>query len=133
MSGKHSQNNSDKSSLANKRGKTKENKNNKIVDNIFRVLTLIFFIITLVFYISVLNLNLLPGIYVTIFTVIEGLITLAIGIGLAKKHKKKAINIICLIIAIIISFVYIFATNYIFATKGFLDSMFSEVDRKSVV
>ncbi len=123
MSGKHSQGNSEK-----RKNKVENSRNDKIVQNVFRVLAVIYAIITIVFYISVLSLNLLPGIYVTIFTVFIILVTLAIVLGIAKKYKKRMINIICIILAIIISFIQIFATNYIFATKGFLDSMFKEVE-----
>lgn len=127
MSGKHSQENNGRTNLIDKK-KTKENQNSKIINNVFRLLALIFFIITIIFYISVLSLNLLPGIYVTAFTIFEGLFTFAIVVGLAKKHKRITINVVCLIVALIVSIVYILATNYVFATIGFLGNMFSKVE-----
>lgn len=94
---------------------------------VFKILALIYVIITIVFYVSVLRLNLLPNNILALFTILELIITLLIGIGLGKNHKTKKLNIFCLIIAIIVSCIYIYATNYINATTDFLGNMFQEV------
>ncbi len=103
---------------------------------LFRILALIYVVITLLFYIAIIRLDLLPSNYVTIFTVIEVIFTLLIVIGLAKTHKTKKLNIFCLIIALLVSGVYLYVTNYANATTNFLESiftMFQETDEYYVV
>ena len=99
---------------------------NKKLDIFLKVMAFIYVIITIIFYISVIKLNLLPGIYVTIFTVAEIFFTLAMIIGLLKVHKTPKINIVCLFIILLLSGVYIFVTNYTLATGDFLDAVFQE-------
>ena len=94
---------------------------------VFKLLTLIYIVITIMFYVSVLRLNLLPTSYVTIFTIAEVIFTLLIGIGLAKTHKTRKLNIFCLIIALLVSGVYLYVANYANATTEFLGTMFQEV------
>lgn len=94
---------------------------------VFKLLTLIYIVITIMFYVSVLRLNLLPTSYVTIFTIAEVIFTLLIGIGLAKTHKTRKLNIFCLIIALLVSGVYLYVANYANATTEFLGSMFQEL------
>lgn len=93
----------------------------------FQILTVIYVAITIIFYVSVLRLNLLPDSYVTIFTIAEIIFTLLIGVGLAKTHKTKKLNIFCLIIALLVSGVYLYVANYANATTDFLGSMFTEL------
>ena len=93
----------------------------------FRILTLAYIIITIVFYSSILRLNLLPSGYVVAFTIAEIIFTLLIAIGLGKRHKTYKLNIFCLIIAILVSCVYIYVTNFANATNDFLGSMFTQV------
>ena len=102
------------------KGKTKANV-------FFQILTVIYVAITIIFYVSVLRLNLLPDTYVTIFTIAEIIFTLLIGVGLAKTHKTKKLNIFCLIIALLVSGVYLYVANYANATTDFLGSMFTEL------
>ena len=102
------------------KGKTKANV-------FFQILTVIYVAITIIFYVSVLRLNLLPDTYVTIFTIAERVFTLLIGVGLAKTHKTKKLNIFCLIIALLVSGVYLYVANYANATTDFLGSMFTEL------
>ena len=94
---------------------------------VFRILTLAYIIITIVFYSSILRLNLLPSGYVVAFTIAEIIFTLLIAIGLGKRHKTYKLNIFCLIIAILVSCVYIYVTNFANATNDFLGSMFTQV------
>ena len=105
-----------------KKGKTKSKPS-----MFFKILALIYVIITIIFYVSVLRLNLLPTSYVTIFTIAEVIFTLLIGIGLAKTHKTRKLNIFCLIIALLVSGVYLYVANYANATTEFLGSMFKEL------
>ena len=93
----------------------------------FQILAVIYVAITIIFYVSVLRLNLLPDSYVTIFTIAEVIFTLLIGVGLAKTHKTKKLNIFCLIIALLVSGVYLYVANYVNATTDFLGSMFTEL------
>ena len=109
-----------------KSSKTKRKSGGKL-GVVFKLLTLIYIVITIIFYVSVLRLNLLPTSYVTIFTIAEVIFTLLIGIGLAKTHKTRKLNIFCLIIALLVSGVYLYVANYANATTEFLGSMFQEV------
>ena len=106
------------------------NKSNKLIDKlsiVFKVLAVIFVIITIVFYVSILNLNLLPSSYITIFTIAIVVFTMLMVIGLGKKHKTRKLNIFCLVIVLLVSGVYLYIANYANATSEFLGSMFQEV------
>lgn len=111
---------------SNKSSKPAKGKSGKSVV-MFRILTLAYIIITIVFYSSILRLNLLPSGYVVAFTIAEIIFTLLIAIGLGKRHKTYKLNIFCLIIAILVSCVYIYVTNFANATNDFLGSMFTQV------
>lgn len=140
MSGKHSNDYSEdyrirnnryqgeQTSKINKKSKTNKKRKTNKTDAIFMLLGIIYALITILFYISVVRMNLLPSMYVTIFTITEIIFTLAITVGLAKKHKTLKLNIFCLIIAILISSVYIYVTNYANATTDFLGSVFTEAE-----
>ena len=104
----------------------KEDKKTKF-DVVLQLLSFVYVVISIMFYIALIKMDMLPGIYVTIFTIAEMVFTFAIATGLAKKHKTRKLNIVCLIIAIIVSIVYVNAINYLFATDNFLKSMFTEV------
>lgn len=107
----------------------KKNYKGKIrdIDLIFIILGVIFVLVTIVFYRSILKLNLLPTSYIVVFTIAEIIFTLLIFIGLARKHKTFKLNIFCLIIALLISGIYIYVINFANATSDFLGSMFQEV------
>lgn len=110
--------------MSNKKNRT--NKKTKF-DAILQLLSFVYVVISIMFYIALIKMDMLPGIYVTIFTIAEMVFTFAIATGLAKKHKTRKLNIVCLIIAIVVSIVYVNAINYLFATDNFLKSMFTEV------
>lgn len=119
----------------NSMGKKKRKSKGKL-NIIFKILTLVYIAITILFYIAVIRLDLLPNNYIIIFTVVLGILTVLIATGLAKTHKTKKLNVFCLIIAIIFSVAYVFATNYVNATREFLNSMFTafqETDEYYVV
>lgn len=103
----------------------KVKRNNKL-DIFLKLVAFAYVVITLIFYISVIKLNLLPGIYVTIFTIAEIFFTLAMVVGLIKNHKTPKLNLICLAIILLLSGIYIFVTNYTLATGNFLDNVFQE-------
>lgn len=104
----------------------KKKRNNKL-DVLLKLLAFIYVVITIIFYISVIKLDLLPGMYVTIFTVAEIIFTFAIVMGLVKVHKKPTMNIICLIIILLLSGIYLYVTNYTLATSDFLSNVFRDV------
>ena len=114
------ENNKDKKS-------TKNEKNNPKGNIIFKILAFVYFLITIVFYIAVIQIDMLPTLYTVVFTIAEILFTYLIIRGIAKKRKGYVINIICIIIAILISAVYVYATNYLFATSNFLGNVFKQV------
>lgn len=99
---------------------------NKALDIFLKLMAFAYVVITIIFYISVIKLDLLPGIYVTIFTFAEIMFTLAITIGLFKIHKTPKVNIICLIVMLLLAGIYIYVTNYTLATGSFLDNVFKE-------
>lgn len=113
------------------KGESIRKKNNKgkktKFDAVLQLLSFVYVVISIMFYIALIKMDMLPGIYVTIFTIAEMVFTFAIATGLAKKHKTRKLNIVCLIIAIVVSIVYVNATNYLLATDNFLKSMFTEV------
>ena len=110
--------------MSNKKNRT--NKKTKF-DAILQLLSFVYVVISIMFYIALIKMDMLPGIYVTIFTIAEMVFTFAIATGLAKMHKTRKLNIVCLIISIVVSIVYVNAINYLFATDNFLKSMFKEV------
>lgn len=112
---------------ANSGKKSKKNVRNSKLDAFLKIMAFIYIVITIIFYISVIKLDLLPGLYVTIFTIAEIIFTLAMVVGLIKTHKTPTANIVCLIIILLLSGVYIYVTNYTLATGDFLDNIFKEV------
>ena len=105
-------------------------KNNKKINKVmiaFKILALIFLVTTIVFYISVNRLNLLPTSYFVAFTLAEVILTSLIMIGLAKKHKTYKLNVVCLIIMLLLTGIYLYIINFANATNDFLGSVFQEV------
>lgn len=109
-----------------KRMKKEKNKSKGKSKIFFYIIAIVYVIITAIFCTSIFNLNLLPGKYLTIFSIVEAIITILLLIGLIKKHKTLKLNIICLVIIVVISSAYIYANNYVNATIKFLNSMFKE-------
>lgn len=104
----------------------RERKNRRKPNLFWPLVALAYLIISIVFYVSVVKLNLLPVLYLSIFTAVIVTITLAIIVGLVKNHKTMKLNIICLFIAIVLSMGYIFVARYTFATGDFLNNVFQE-------
>ena len=102
-------------------------KSNNILRFIFIIMAIAFIIISVRFYYSIINMNMLPSLYTIIFTVVIVLITILLTIGLAKKHKTLKLNIVCLIIIILFSSVYIFANKYVDVTMDFLSKILTEI------
>lgn len=66
-----------------------------------------------------IKMNLLPGWVIAIFTIAEIFFTLAMVIGVLKKHRTYKLTVISLIIILFISGVYIYVTRYALATSSF--------------
>lgn len=105
---------------------SKKGRNNKVLDTFFKLIAFAYVVITIIFYIAILKLNLLPGWVITIFTIAEIVFTLAMVIGLVKRHKTYKLTIISLIIILFVSGIYIYVTNYALATISFLGDVFKE-------
>ena len=121
-----------------KRMKSSENKGNSKnytrkkgsnrLDNILKVIAFVYVVITIIFYIAILKMNLLPTFYIAIFTIAEIIFTVAMVVGLVKKHKTLKLNLFCFLIILVVSFVYIHATKYAMATMDFLGNVLTEVN-----
>ena len=116
-----------------KRMKTKDTatskkgrKDNKALDTFFKLVAFAYVVITIIFYISILKMNLLPGWVIAIFTGAEIIFTVAMVIGLVKRHKTYTLTVISLIIILFVSGIYIYVTNYALATISFLGDVFQE-------
>lgn len=108
------------------REETKKIKLNKL-RIAFLIIAVAFIVITVRFYISIIKTNMLPTMYITIFTIVVAVITLLLSLGLAKKHKTFKLNIISLILILIISTGYMFANHYVDITMNFLGKILTEV------
>lgn len=106
--------------------KKKNKKRNKNLDIFFRLIAFAYVVITIIFYISILKMDLLPGWVITIFTIAEIIFTLAMSIGLLKRHKTYKLTIVCFIVILFVSGIYIYVTNYALATISFLGDVFQE-------
>ena len=104
----------------------KGRKTNKALNTFFKLIAFAYVVITIIFYIAILKMDLLPGLVVTIFTIAEIVFTLAMVIGLLKKHKTYTLTVISLIIILFVSGIYIYVTNYALATISFLGDVFQE-------
>ncbi len=134
MAGRHSKAHDEDYRINNKsynkssKRKNGERKKSGQSDLIFILFAVIYILATILFYISVVRMGLLPDLYITIFSVAELIFTLAIAVGLAKRHKTYKLNVFCLIIALLISGVYIWVMNYTNATTKFIDTIFTEME-----
>lgn len=106
---------------------TKRKQRAKALNVLLELVAFVYVVISIIFYISVIKMDLLPGIIVTIFTIAEILFTFVITKGLLKKHKKATKNIICFIMIVVLSTIYIYVTNYALATSSFLNNVFKTV------
>lgn len=115
-----------------KRMKVEETSNKKMGKmnnglNIFlKLIAFAYVVITIIFYISILKMDLLPGWVVIIFTIVEILFTLAMVVGLLKRHKTYKLTIVCFIIILFVSGIYMYVTKYALATISFLGDVLQE-------
>lgn len=115
-----------------KRMKTEEtasirrNKNKTAKLNFFKLVAFIYVVITIIFYISILKMNMLPGWVIAMFTIAEIIFTFAMVVGLIKKHRTYKLTVLCFIIILFISGVYIYVTRYALATSSFLGEVLKE-------
>ena len=109
----------------------KESNNKRVKSNKLRVAFIIiaiaFIVINVKFYTSVIKTNMLPMSYIAIFTTAIIIFAILLIIGLTKKHKTLKLNILCLLIIVVISVGYIFATHYIDITMDWLKEMLGEI------
>ena len=107
--------------MVNSNSSTKKSTSKPNIMNIlFKIIALVFIVITIIFYTSILKLDLLPNSYIVAFTIVEIIFTLLVVIGLAKTHKTYKLNILCLIIVLLLSGVYLYGSNYANSTTEFL-------------
>ena len=115
-----------------KRMKTEEtasirrNKNKTAKLNFFKLVAFIYVVITIIFYISILKMNMLPGWVIAIFTIAEIIFTFAMVVGLIKKHRTYKLTVLCFIIVLLVSGIYIYVTRYALATSNFLGEVLKE-------
>lgn len=107
--------------------KSKKSKRSAKFDSVLKLFTFAYIVITIIFYVALMKMDMIPTFYIVVFTIAEIFFTLSMAMGLVRRHKTYKLNIICLIIVIIVSSIYIFATRYILATLDFIGTMFSEV------
>ncbi len=107
--------------------KSSSKEKSKKIDVFFKIISIIFAAITIVFYFSLLKLNILPTAVLIILTVIEIGITIPLIVGMAKRNTAIILNIICLLLVISISSVYVVGMKYIGVTTKFLKSAFTEI------
>ena len=75
-------------------------KGNKKTPLIFKLITAVYLIITVVFFVSIIKMNMLPGKYVLIFSLVELILTILVILGLWKPEKLCKTNVIFTIICI---------------------------------
>lgn len=115
-----------------KRMKTEEtasirrNKNKTAKLNFFKLVAFIYVVITIIFYISILKMNMIPGWVIAIFTIAEIIFTFAMVVGLIKKHRTYKLTVLCFIIVLLVSGIYIYVTRYVLATSNFLGEVLKE-------
>lgn len=115
-----------------KRMKTEEtasirrNKNKTAKLNFFKLVAFIYVVITIIFYISILKMNMLPGWVIAMFTIAEIIFTFAMVVGLIKKHRTYKLTVLCFIIVLLVSGIYIYVTRYVLATSNFLGEVLKE-------
>lgn len=115
-----------------KRMKTEEtasirrNKNKTAKLNFFKLVAFIYVVITIIFYISILKMNMLPGLVIAMFTIAEIIFTFAMVVGLIKKHRTYKLTVLCFIIVLLVSGIYIYVTRYVLATSNFLGEVLKE-------
>lgn len=115
-----------------KRMKTEEtasirrNKNKTAKLNFFKLVAFIYVVITIIFYISILKMNMLPGWVIAMFTIAEIIFTFAMVVGLIKKNRTYKLTVLCFIIVLLVSGIYIYVTRYVLATSNFLGEVLKE-------
>lgn len=112
------------------KGKEKSSKKGKRspkLDTTLKLFAFAYVVITIIFYIALMKMDMIPTFYIVVFTIAEVFFTVSMVMGLIRKHRTYKLNLICLLIVIIVSSIYLFATRYILATLEFMGGMFGEV------
>ena len=104
----------------------KRRKDNKALGTSFKLIAFAYVVITIIFYISILKMNMLPGWVIAMFTIAEIIFTFAMVVGLIKKHRTYKLTVLCFIIVLLVSGIYIYVTRYVLATSNFLGEVLKE-------
>lgn len=94
----------------------------------FIVMCSIYLLISIIFLGYVISINMLPTSYIVAIIIVDVIVTGLISLGILKRNKGYALNIVFTILAVIIIGVYAFAYNYINATMNFIGTMAEEVE-----
>lgn len=100
--------------------------NDRKISVALKIFSTIFLIITITFYALIIKLDFLPSNYLIFLTISEIIFTFSVLVGLNKTHRTYKINILCLVIAIIVSGAYMYISNYAYATNKFLETVLQE-------
>ena len=96
--------------------------------NVFFIIACsIYLLISIAFLGYIISIDMLPTSYI-VAIIADVIVTGLISLGILKRNKGYALNIVFTILAVIIIGVYAFAYNYINATMNFIGTMVEEVE-----
>ncbi len=110
-------------------GNNTTSKTNKKTHIFFKIVFALYIAISLIFFVYVVSVNMLPIKYLVLLAVVDIVITGLVSIGILKRHKKKALNIVCTVIAILIVVIYGFVYNYLGSTMNFIGTMSENLEQ----
>lgn len=97
--------------------------------NVFFIIACsIYLLISVAFLGYVISINMLPTSYIVAIIIADIIVTGLISLGILKRNKGYALNIVFTVLAVVIIGVYAFAYNYINATMNFIGTMAEEVE-----
>lgn len=97
--------------------------------NVFFIIACsIYLLISIAFLGYIISIDMLPTSYIVAIIIADVIVTGLISLGILKRNKGYALNIVFTILAVIIIGVYAFAYNYINATMNFIGTMAEEVE-----
>ena len=97
--------------------------------NVFFIIACsIYLLISIAFLGYIISIDMLPTSYIVAIIIADVIVTGLISLGILKRNKGYALNIVFTILAVIIIGVYAFAYNYINATMNFIGTMVEEVE-----
>lgn len=97
--------------------------------NVFFIIACsIYLLISIAFLGYIISIDMLPTSYIVAIIIADVIVTGLISLGILKRNKGYALNIVFTILAVIIIGVYAFAYNYINATMNFIGTIAEEVE-----